>query len=49
MTTPELLIHPTGDVVDTWRENYPYDERMKRDESEEQKRLLQMELLKLQK
>ncbi len=36
-------------VVDTWRENYPYDERMKRDDYEEQKRLLQIELLKLQK
>ncbi len=40
---------PGGDVVDTWRENYPYDERMQRIEYEEQKRLLQIELLKLQK
>jgi polyphosphate kinase 2 len=46
---PELLIMPTGEVVDTWRENYPYDERMKRDEYEQEKRLLQIELLKLQK
>ena len=46
---PELLLMPGGDVVDTWRENYPYDERMKRTEYEEQKRLLQIELLKLQK
>ncbi|MCP9275515.1 polyphosphate kinase 2 [Mycolicibacterium arenosum] len=46
---PELLIQPSGEVVDTWREGYPYDERMKRDEYEEQKRLLQIELLKLQK
>jgi polyphosphate kinase len=46
---PELLIVPTGEVVDTWRENYPYDERMKREEYEQQKRLLQIELLKLQK
>jgi polyphosphate kinase len=46
---PELLIHPGGEVVDTWRENYPYDHRMSRDEYEEQKRLLQIELLKLQK
>ena len=38
-----------GVPVDTWRENYPYDERMSRDEYEEQKRLLQIELLKLQK
>lgn len=46
---PELLLMPGGDVVDTWRENYPYDERMERVEYEEQKRLLQIELLKLQK
>ena len=46
---PVLLLHPGGEVVDTWRENYPYDDRMSRDEYEEQKRLLQIELLKLQK
>jgi polyphosphate kinase 2 len=46
---PELLTHPGGDVVDTWRENYPYDARMRREDYEEQKRLLQIELLKLQK
>jgi polyphosphate kinase len=46
---PELIIAPSGEVVDTWRENYPYDERMSRAEYEEQKRLLQIELLKLQK
>jgi polyphosphate kinase len=40
---------PGGEVVDTWRENYPYHERMKREDYEEQKRLLQIELLKLQK
>ncbi len=45
---PVLLIQPGGEVVDTWRENYPYDERMKREDYEEQKRLLQIELLKLQ-
>jgi polyphosphate kinase 2 len=45
---PVLLDH-AGIAVDTWRENYPYDERMSRDEYEEQKRLLQIELLKLQK
>jgi polyphosphate kinase len=37
-----------GELVDTWREGYPYDERMPRDEYERQKRLLQIELLKLQ-
>ena len=42
---PELVLLPSGEVVDTWRENYPYDERMKRSEYEEQKRLLQIELL----
>lgn len=46
---PVLLLEPGGEVVDTWRENYPYDERMSRLEYEEQKRLLQIELLKLQK
>jgi polyphosphate kinase 2 len=44
---PELLT-PDGSVVDTWREDYPYDERLGRPEYDEQKRLLQIELLKLQ-
>jgi polyphosphate kinase len=44
-----ILLDANGIPVDTWRENYPYDERMSRDEYEEQKRLLQIELLKLQK
>ena len=44
-----ILLDANGVPVDTWRENYPYDERMSRDEYEEQKRLLQIELLKLQK
>jgi polyphosphate kinase 2 len=38
-----------GPIVDTWREDYPYDERMGEPEYERQKRLLQIELLKLQK
>jgi polyphosphate kinase len=46
---PVLVHHPSGADVDTWRENYPYDERMSRNEYEEQKRFLQIELLKLQK
>ena len=46
---PVLVHHPSGVDVDTWREGYPYDERMTRQEYEEQKRLLQIELLKLQK
>jgi polyphosphate kinase 2 len=37
-----------GRLVDTWREGYPYTERMPRPEYEVEKRLLQIELLKLQ-
>jgi polyphosphate kinase len=44
---PEL-IDPEGRAVDTWRENYPYDERMPREEYDEAKYLLQVELLKFQ-
>ncbi|MFD4368590.1 polyphosphate kinase 2 [Rhodococcus sp. NPDC058521] len=45
---PVLLTEPGGLVVDTWREGYPYDERMAREQYELEKRLLQIELLKLQ-
>jgi polyphosphate kinase 2 len=44
-----VLLDANGVPIDTWRENYPYAERMKREEYEQQKRLLQIELLKLQK
>jgi len=44
-----VLSSADGRLVDTWREGYPYDERLGRDEYEHQKRLLQIELLKLQK
>ena len=44
-----VLLDPTGRAVDTWRENYPYEERMPRTQYEMEKRLLQIELLKLQK
>ena len=44
-----VLLDAAGVSVDTWRENYPYDHRMTRNEYEEHKRLLQIELLKLQK
>ncbi len=37
-----------GRLVDTWREGYPYDERLPRPEYEVLKRELQIELLKLQ-
>jgi polyphosphate kinase 2 len=43
-----VLVDRHGAVVDTWREGYPYDQRMDRDEYELTKRLLQIELLKLQ-
>ena len=43
-----VLIDPEGRAVDTWRDNYPYDERMQRSEYDEQKYLLQVELLKFQ-
>jgi polyphosphate kinase 2 len=44
-----VLLNRDGQPVDTWREGYPYPERMPREEYEQQKRLLQIELLKLQK
>ncbi len=43
-----VLIGPSGLPIETWREGYPYDERMSRHEYETTKRLLQIELLKLQ-
>ena len=43
-----ILLWPDGTVVDTWREEYPYGERMTRDYYEHAKRLLQIELVKLQ-
>jgi polyphosphate kinase len=43
-----VLLTPDGQQVDTWREGYPYEERLSREEYERDKRLLQIELLKLQ-
>ncbi|EWC60618.1 Polyphosphate kinase 2 [Actinokineospora spheciospongiae] len=43
-----VLIREDGSAVETWRENYPLDERMTRAEYNHTKRLLQIELLKLQ-
>jgi len=43
-----ILVGADGSPVDTWREDYPYDHRMSRDEYDHTKRLLQIELLKLQ-
>jgi polyphosphate kinase len=43
-----VLLTRDGKPVDTWREGYPYKERMSRAEYDHQKRLLQIELLKFQ-
>src|SRR5690349_8130172 len=43
-----VLLTQDGKPVDTWREGYPYDERMAREEYDHDKRLLQIELLKFQ-
>ncbi|MEV6299461.1 polyphosphate kinase 2 [Actinoplanes sp. NPDC051861] len=42
------LLKADGSPVDTWREDYPYDERLPRQVYDHDKRLLQIELLKLQ-
>src|SRR5512142_1363272 len=43
-----VLVTTDGRPVDSWREGYPYPDRLSRSEHEHQKRLLQIELLKLQ-
>jgi len=43
-----ILFWPDGRPVDTWREEYPYPERLNRHQYEHTKRLLQIELVKLQ-
>jgi polyphosphate kinase 2 len=43
-----VLLAADGSPVDTWREGYPYEERMSRPHYDRAKRLLQIELLKLQ-
>jgi polyphosphate kinase len=43
-----VLVGPDGEPVQTWQEDYPYDERMPRREYELAKRALQIELLKVQ-
>jgi polyphosphate kinase 2 len=43
-----ILCWRDGTEVDTWKDGYPYDLRLKRDEYEIEKRRLQIELLKLQ-
>jgi polyphosphate kinase 2 len=43
-----VLLWPDGTPVDTWRQDYPYEERMTRAFYDQHKRLLQIELVKLQ-
>ena len=44
-----ILLDKDGNAVETWRENYPYPQRMSREQYDREKRQLQIELLKLQK
>jgi polyphosphate kinase 2 len=43
-----LLLGPDGREIATWQQDYPYTERMSRQEYEHTKRSLQIELLKMQ-
>ncbi|MFN3257214.1 MAG: polyphosphate kinase 2 [Ilumatobacter sp.] len=43
-----VLIGPNGLPIESWREGYPFDERLSRAEYDRTKRLLQIELLKAQ-
>ncbi|MFD6916028.1 polyphosphate kinase 2 [Streptomyces virginiae] len=43
-----VLLDAEGAAIRTWRENYPYDCKVRRGEYERSKRILQIELLKLQ-
>jgi polyphosphate kinase 2 len=43
-----VLLMPDGKAVETWRDDYPYDELMEREEYDEEKYKLQVELLKFQ-
>ena len=47
-TGEPVLLDANGQPVETWREDYPYQQRMTRRDYERGKRLLQIELLKLQ-
>ncbi|MHB9755561.1 polyphosphate kinase 2 [Streptomyces sp. BYX5S] len=44
-----VLVDGQGKPLRTWRENYPYSTKLPRKEYERRKRILQIELLKLQK
>jgi polyphosphate kinase 2 len=43
-----ILVAADGSAIQTWREGYPYARRLRRRQYEKVKRLLQIELLKLQ-
>jgi polyphosphate kinase len=43
-----ILLDEAGRPIKTWRENYPYDVKIRRREYERVKRILQIEMLKLQ-
>ncbi|MCY0929068.1 polyphosphate kinase 2 [Streptomyces sp. H27-H1] len=43
-----VLLDASGHTIETWRENYPYSRKIRRVEYERQKRILQIEMLKLQ-
>lgn len=43
-----VLLDSSGAAIRTWQENYPYDRKIRRREYERTKRILQIELLKLQ-
>lgn len=44
-----VLVRADGSIVDTWKEDYPYPEKLAREIYDVEKRALQIELLKLQK
>ncbi|MDT0403483.1 MULTISPECIES: polyphosphate kinase 2 [Streptomyces] len=43
-----VLLDADGTPIETWRENHPYDRRIRRGEYDRTKRILQIELLKMQ-
>ncbi|MFC8423397.1 polyphosphate kinase 2 [Streptomyces sp. NPDC057236] len=43
-----VLLDADGTPIETWRENHPYDRRIRRAEYDRTKRILQIELLKMQ-
>ncbi|MFJ6997558.1 polyphosphate kinase 2, partial [Streptomyces sp. NPDC003090] len=43
-----ILLDGAGEAIETWRENYPYAAKIRRGAYERRKRVLQIEMLKLQ-